>query len=159
MILVLLGTHELPFKRLVAEIERLKKEAIIKEEVVVQNGHTAYKSEVLTLKQFVSYEEMEKLVDEARLIITHAGTGSVISALKKGKKVIAVPRLKKYGEHNDDHQLELAQTFLEKGHVLLYRDSDDLGSIIEQTVAFIPEPFQSEQGKMFSILKDFIDNV
>ena len=49
----------------------------------------------LNLKPFVSYDEMDKLLDQAKYIITHAGTGSILSGLKKGKKVIAAPRLKR----------------------------------------------------------------
>ncbi|MFP7492547.1 PssE/Cps14G family polysaccharide biosynthesis glycosyltransferase [Terribacillus saccharophilus] len=156
MILVVLGTHELPFTRLLEEVERLKRENIITDEVVVQAGHTKFESDLLTIKPFVNYEVMDQLMEEARLVITHAGTGSVISALKKGKKVIAAARLKKYGEHNDDHQLQLLSIFLEQQHILSWGDGDDLGEVIQQTTSFEPVPFQSGKERMFSILSDFI---
>lgn len=159
MILVLLGTHELPFTRLLKEVEKLKNEGIIDDEIIVQNGNTHYESDVLTLKPFVSYEEMEKLVEQARLIITHAGSGSIISGIKKGKVVIAAPRLEKYGEHNDNHQLELAQVFQEQGHILVWNDGEILGDIYNQALNFVPKPFISKKEKMIKLLKDFIESI
>lgn len=55
----------------------------------------------------VPTERMECLIDEADLIITHGGVGSVISSVKMWKKEIASPRLAKYGEHTNDHQLQI----------------------------------------------------
>ncbi|PAD40440.1 PssE/Cps14G family polysaccharide biosynthesis glycosyltransferase [Terribacillus sp. 7520-G] len=156
MILVVLGTHELPFMRLLREVERLKREGIITDEVIVQAGHTKFESDLLTIKPFVNYEVMDQLMEDARLVITHAGTGSVISALKKGKKVIAAARLKKYGEHNDDHQLQLLSIFLEQRHILSWGEGEDLGEVIRQTESFEPVPFQSGKERMFSILSNFI---
>ncbi|WP_085994105.1 PssE/Cps14G family polysaccharide biosynthesis glycosyltransferase [Oceanobacillus senegalensis] len=157
MILVLLGTHELPFTRLLKEVERLKVNGTIDEEIIVQNGHTKYESDVLTLKPFVSFEEMDQLYNQARFVITHAGTGSVITGLKKGKKVIAAARLEKYGEHNDDHQIELVSVFVEQGHILSWEDGEDLGNVIQQLETFEPIPFHSEKEKLLGLLRDFIE--
>ncbi|UOQ45703.1 exopolysaccharide biosynthesis protein [Halobacillus salinarum] len=138
-------------------MENLKKTGAIEDEIIVQNGNTKYESDVMTLKPFVSYDEMDELFEKARLIITHAGTGSVTTGLKKGKKVIAVARLKKYGEHNDDHQLELVDVFLDQGHILSWNEGESLQKVIEQTEAFEPMPFQSGRQRMFSIIEDFIN--
>ncbi|WP_077623407.1 PssE/Cps14G family polysaccharide biosynthesis glycosyltransferase [Sediminibacillus massiliensis] len=158
MILVVLGTHELPFYRLVREVDRLKRDGFIKEEVIVQNGHTKFTSDVLTFKKFVTYEEMEQLYDQARIVITHAGTGSVITGLRKGKAVIAAPRLQKYGEHNDDHQLQLVDAFVSQGHILAWNDGDSLEPVIIQAEKFTPKPFRSGRERMQQILTDFIDH-
>ena len=63
----------------------------------------------------VPQDEFAKLVDKADVIITHGGVGSIITAITKGKKVIAVPRLGKYNEHVNDHQVEIIESFNEKG--------------------------------------------
>jgi UDP-N-acetylglucosamine transferase subunit ALG13 len=157
LIFVVLGTHELPFTRLLKEVEELKKSGNITEEIIVQSGHTKYESDVMTLKPFVSYEEMEDLFEKARLVITHAGTGSVVTGLKKGKKVIAVARLQKYGEHNDDHQLELVDVFLEKGYILTWMENESLAEVLKQVDTFEPAPFKSGKKQMLSILEDFIE--
>lgn len=159
LILVLLGTHELPFTRLLKEVESLKVEGVIEDEIVVQNGNTKYESDVLTLKPFVSYDEMDKLLEQADYIITHAGTGSILSGLKKGKKVIAAPRLKKHGEHNDDHQLELVEVFEEQGHILVWHEGEKLKDVIAQLDEFEPKPFKSQKDKMLKLLKEFIDSI
>ncbi|MFC7062977.1 PssE/Cps14G family polysaccharide biosynthesis glycosyltransferase [Halobacillus seohaensis] len=157
MIFVVLGTHELPFLRLIKEVERLKEAGIIDEEVIVQNGNTSYESDELTLKPFVTYEEMDHLFEEARIIITHAGTGSVTTGLKKGKKVIASARLKEFGEHNDDHQLELINVFLEQGYILNWGKGEDLEETLKEVESFQPRPFQSGKKQMFQLIEDFID--
>ncbi|WP_079478019.1 PssE/Cps14G family polysaccharide biosynthesis glycosyltransferase [Halobacillus salinus] len=159
MILVVLGTHELPFYRLLEEVESLKKSGFIKEDIIVQNGNTDYSSDVMEMRPFMSYPEMDKLFDDASLVITHAGTGSVTTALKKGKKVIAVSRLKKYGEHNDDHQLQLVDVFEEKGHILSWGEGKSLKDIIEASEDFEPEPFVSGKQHMIDMLEDYIDNI
>lgn len=157
LILVVLGTHELPFTRLVQEVERCKEKNVIQEDVIVQHGHTKYASDSLTLRPFVSYDEMHDLYDRARFIITHAGTGSVITGLRKGKKVIAAPRLKLYGEHNDDHQLELATEFAKEGYVLSWYDGEALEDAIRKIDTFKPKPFRSNKKRMFQLIEDFID--
>lgn len=159
MILVVLGTHELPFTRLLIEIDRLKDNGFIQEEVVVQHGHTEYQSENMLLHPFVSYEEMERLYEGARMIITHAGTGSVMMGLRKNKTVIAAPRLKKYGEHNDDHQLQLVSVFATQGHILVWNDGDHLDEIMEEAQSFKPKQFRSGKQKLEQILTSFIDQV
>ena len=93
MILVLLGTQNNSFYRLLEEIDKLISENIINEEVIVQNGYTKYETQNMKLIDFVSKEELEKLLENADLIITHGGVGSIIMSIKKGKKVIAIPRL------------------------------------------------------------------
>lgn len=159
LIFVVLGTHELPFTRIIKEVEKLKKEGFIKDKVIVQNGHTKYKSDVMELKPFINFNDMDKLYEEAKLIITHAGTGSVITPLKKGKKVIVAPRLSKFGEHNDDHQLELVEAFEKSGHILAWYENDSLKDILKKVESFHPKPFESKKELMLKTLQEFIDNI
>ncbi|WP_164667629.1 PssE/Cps14G family polysaccharide biosynthesis glycosyltransferase [Virgibacillus doumboii] len=159
MILVVLGTHELPFHRLLNEVERLKSDNIIKEDIVVQHGHTKYKSDNMILKQFVSYNEMELLYEQARLIITHAGTGSIIMGINKGKRVIACPRLKKYREHNDDHQLQIVSAMRNQGHILSWEDGTPLEDVMNQAETFQPKPFHSGREQIYQIIENFIKEV
>lgn len=128
MILVTLGTQKQPFTRLLDAIEN----ANIKDEIIVQAGHTKYLSNKMKIFDFISYEEMDKLVDKADIIITHGGTGSIVGPLKKHKKIIAVPRLNKYGEHVDDHQIQIVDMFADVGYIMKYDDGDDLEKIISE---------------------------
>lgn len=159
LILVVLGTHELPFTRLLKEAERLKSENIIEDDIIVQSGHTKYNSNKLTIKQFVSYKEMDLLCEQARLIITHAGTGSIIAGLKKGKSVIACARLKKYGEHNDDHQLQIVSALVNQGHILSWEDGTMLEEVIQKAETFQPKPFRSGREQIYQLIENFINEV
>lgn len=157
MILVVLGTHELPFLRLLNEVEALKRSGDIQSDVFVQKGHTPFESQYMTVKDFVSYDEMDRLYDEAELIITHGGTGSIVTGLKKGKKVIAVARLEKYGEHNDDHQREIIQEFVNAHYLLEWDDNTPLIDVIHQAESFTPLPFVAGRDQILELLRNFID--
>jgi len=100
---------------------------------------------------------MEKLVKKARVIITHGGTGSIVEPLKKSKVIIGCARLKKYGEHVDDHQTELVEGFTEAGHILEYRDGDKLKEILEKAKNFKPKKYISNTPKFIQLLKAEID--
>ena len=159
MILVLLGTFRIEFQRPLVEIEKLCKEGRISEEIIVQSGHTKYESQFLTMVPFMDVDRLNQLYDEARIIITHAGTGSMLNGVKRGKKVIAIPRLTKFGEHIDDHQLEIAGVFAEKKYVLPWNEGDSLYSILQQANDFVPEKYISKKEVIIEYLKNYIDNL
>lgn len=159
MIIVVLGTHELPFRRLLEEIDRLVESGVIQERVLVQAGHTKYRSDLMEIFDFTTYEQMADYYKQASLVITHGGTGSITMGMKLGKKVIAVPRLIKYGEHNDDHQLEIVQQFEQTGHILSWNEPDTLAQILDKARDFEPTPFESGNGRILSIIKDFINQI
>ena len=88
MILVMLGTQNNSFHRLLEEIDNLIEKGIITDEVVVQAGNTKYDSKNMKIFGLISQEELEELIKKADLVITHGGVGSIITSLKKGKKVL-----------------------------------------------------------------------
>lgn len=128
MILVTLGTQKQSFARLLSAIEK----ADIKDEIIVQAGYTEYSSKKMKIFDFISYEEMNKLVDAADIIITHGGTGSIVGPLKKNKKIIAAARLSKYNEHVDDHQIQIVDMFADVGYIMKYCDGDNLKDLIDE---------------------------
>lgn len=139
MILVTLGTQQQSFKRLLDYIESSN----IEGEIIVQAGNTKYKSNKMIIKDYFAYDEMQDLIAKADLIITHGGTGSVIEPLKKGKKVIACVRLKKYNEHVDDHQQELVQIFASEGYILELNEAKNLNELLTEVSNFQPKKFVS----------------
>ena len=114
MVLVTLGTQKQSFKRLLDYIE----ESSLDDEIIVQAGHTKYESKKMKIFDFIDYETMDEYLKKADLVITHGGTGSVVTPLKLGKKIIGCARLSKYGEHVDDHQTELVGIFADEGYIL-----------------------------------------
>ena len=98
MILVLLGTQNNSFHRLLEEVEKNIKDKTINEEVIVQAGYTKYQTHRMRVIDLMSKEQLEQFQDEANLIITHGGVGSIISSIEKGKKVISgLKRISKPG--------------------------------------------------------------
>ena len=131
---------------------------VIEDEVVVQAGFTKFDSKDMKIFDFIDKEKLFELIDKADLIITHGGVGSIIASLKKGKKVIVVPRQKKYGEHVNNHQLQIAKKFEQDGYVKYALDLNKLGNIILEMKDFKPKKFENNKSKVVSIVENFIDN-
>lgn len=159
MIFVVLGTFELPFDRLLKEVDKQISAGNINEEVLVQAGHTKYRSNQMKFIDFTTYEHMAELYRDASFIITHGGTGSITMGMKMGKKIIAVPRLVKYGEHNDNHQIEIVRQFCQTGHILSWDDTSDMSEVLKEIQTFRPAPFKSGNKDILNILRNFIDSV
>ena len=162
MILVLLGTQNNSFHRLLEEIDKLVEKGIIKEEILVQAGHTKYESKNMKIFDLIPSEELEKYQEQADLIITHGGVGSIVGSIKKGKKVIAVPRLHKYHEHVNDHQKQIVETYEKKGYIIGIQNVEELENAILRAKDFIPKKYESENNgneKMLKIIEDFIEAI
>ncbi len=158
MILVLLGTQNNSFFRLLDEIENCINVGLITEEVIVQAGYTVYKSTKMKILDFISQEELEKLIKQASYIITHGGVGSIIGSIKANKKVIAVARLEKYNEHVNDHQLQIVKSFNEKGYIIGLEDATLLKNALENINSFIPTKYISNTQNILNIISNYIDN-
>lgn len=155
MILVTLGTQDQKFYRLLDALENSK----VKDKIIVQAGGSSdYQSKKMEIFRFIDYKEMEKYIDEADLIITHGGTGSIVMALQKGKKVIGCARLEKYGEHINDHQKEIISVFAEEGYILEFSDGDDIDDIIKRSKSFKPKKYVSNTDRFIRELKKIIDS-
>ena len=158
MILVLLGTQNNSFYRLLEEIEKNIKDGTIKEEVIVQAGYTKFQSDKMRIIDLISKEQLEQFQDEADLIITHGGVGSIISSIEKGKKVIAVPRLKQYKEHVNNHQLDIIKSFHEKEYIIGINCVEELEMALKKVQNFRPQKYVKNTGKIIQIIENFIDN-
>ncbi|MDD3693627.1 MAG: glycosyltransferase [Oscillospiraceae bacterium] len=139
MILVTLGTQFEPFTRLLDMVEN----SSLTDEIIVQAGHTKYKSKKMKLFDFISFDEMDALIDKADFIITHGGTGSILTPLKKGKKVIACARLSKYKEHVDNHQTEIVSILSQQGYILELKENAALDNLLSLLDNFSPKVFIS----------------
>lgn len=159
MILVMLGTQNNSFYRLLKEIDKLIDKKIIKEEVVVQAGYTKYDSKNMKILDFIPREELEKLEENANYIITHGGVGSIITSLQKNKKVIAIPRLHQYGEHVNDHQKEIVNKFNKTGNIIGIERVEELENAIKMVEKFEPKQYKRNNKKMLEIIENFIDKI
>ena len=158
MILVLLGTQNNSFHRLLEEIQKNIDDKNIKEKVVVQAGYTKFESKDMTIYNQLPKEQLQEFIKEADLIITHGGVGSIISSITNGKKVIAVPRLQKYKEHVNDHQLDIINSFNESGYIIGIHGVEELKEALKKVPDFEPKKYVQNTGNIIQIIKDFIDN-
>lgn len=109
MIFVTVGTHEQPFDRLLKCIDKMVEDGKIKEEVIIQKGYTDYEPKNCKSSKLIPYEEMQKNIKNARIVVTHGGPASFLDSLKYGKIPVVVPRKKEYNEHVNNHQAEFSR--------------------------------------------------
>lgn len=131
MIFVTVGTHEQQFNRLVQEIDHLKEQGKIKEEVVIQTGYSTYEPKYCEFQKIFPYDDMQKYIAEASIVITHGGPSSFIAPLQIKKIPIVVPRQHKFDEHVNNHQMEFVKEVAERfGNIIPVYDIEMLGEII-----------------------------
>jgi len=126
MIFITTGSQKFQFNRLLKKIDELIEEGIITEEVFAQIGCSDYVPQNYKFVDFLNRDEFASNMDKCDIVITHGGTGVIITAVKKGKRVIAVPRLKEFDEHVDDHQVQLLKEFDEMNIICACYDLDKL---------------------------------
>lgn len=157
MILVTLGTQDKKFSRLLEAVQKQIDLGNIKDKVIVQAGCTSFQSKDMEVFDLIPMDRFAELIKECNLLITHGGVGSIIEGLKNSKVVIAAPRLKKYKEHTNDHQLQIIENFSEEGFILPLYDFDKLDEILIKSKKFIPKKYISNTSKFLSLIEKQID--
>ena len=161
MILVALGTQDKEFIRLPIEIEKLINKGIIQDKVIVQIGNTKFKTnlpkEKMEVIEFTNMNEMTKLIKSADLIITHGGVATIIEGINYGKKIIAVPRLKKYKEHVNDHQVQIIENFDKSGYIIGAFEVEKIEEALEKVENFIPKKYTSNCENFINKLESKIE--
>ena len=157
MILVTLGTQDKSFERLLKAIDKEIEKGNIKDKVLVQAGYTKYKSKNMEIFKTVSNDRLEELMEEASLIITHGGVGSILTALKHHKKVIATPRLSKYNEHTNDHQKQIIEEFGKLGYIIPLKDLTKLDKMLVKSKTFKPKEFNSNNENFKKLITNYIE--
>lgn len=133
MIFVTVGTHEQPFNRLIKKVDELKRDGIIKEDVIMQIGFSTYEPKYCEFKKLFSYDEMIQNVKKARIVITHGGPSSFIMPLQEGKIPVVVPRKLKFHEHVNDHQVEFVKMENKRyKNIIIVEDEKNLGKCISE---------------------------
>ena len=158
MIFVTVGTHEQQFNRLIEEIDILKEKGIIKDEVIMQTGYCTYEPKYCEWSELLPYDQMLENVNKADIVITHGGPSSFIMPLQIGKIPIVVPRQKKYNEHVNNHQIQIARKFEQQGYVKCVINMKNLGKIIESIKDFQPKQYKKSESNVISIIENYIDN-
>lgn len=131
MIFAMVGTHEQPFDRLMLAVEQLRGD----EPCIVQYGYSTYIPKNAEAHRFMDFDQVKQCMTEAAIVIIHAGTGSAMLALSLGKFPIVAPRYQRYGEHVDDHQLQLVETLAADGLIVPYLDGGSLDDCVSAVKA------------------------
>lgn len=158
MILITLGTQDKEFTRILRKVDELIEKKVIKEEVIVQAGHTKYESKNMKIFDYVPKKKLEEYMEKCDFIITHAGVGTIFDALKKDKKIIAIPRLAKYKEHNNDHQLEIVEEFSKQNFIIPVYEMAELEDALKRIKKFKPNKYESNNKNMINLVSNYIDN-
>ena len=131
MIFVTVGTHEQPFDRLIKAVDDLKRDGVITEDVIIQIGFSTYEPKYCQWHKLFPYQAMRKLVNEARIVITHGGPSSFVMPLQIGKTPIVVPRRHEFNEHVNNHQVSFVKSVAERmGTIIVVNEMDKLGATI-----------------------------
>jgi UDP-N-acetylglucosamine transferase subunit ALG13 len=130
LILLSLGTHHQPFDRAVDLLEPLARDH--GEKLIIQHGATPARPSVpnVTWVEFMGFEKIAEIMNEADSVVCHAGVGTIMSALKRGHTPVVIPRLASFGEHVDDHQLDIAMRLAERGLVRCVTTQTDLTPLL-----------------------------
>lgn len=159
MIFITLGSQKFQFNRLLIEIDRLIIEGKITEEVFAQIGYSNYEPKNYSYKNFLDRDQYSQIMNKCDKVITHGGTGAIIGAVKKGKKVIAVPRLSKFEEHVDDHQLQIIKEFNNLNIIVGIEKLEYLESEIEELNNRRFNEYISNTNSIINSINEFIVNI
>lgn len=158
MIFITLGSQKFQFNRLLEEVDKLIEQGIITEEVFAQIGYSDYKPKNYKYNKFLDRHEFTEIIKKCDKVITHGGTGAIINAVKNNKKVIAIPRLAKYGEHVDDHQLQIVKKFKEMGVISICNDTKYLKKIYDEIESKIGKTYISNTEAIIESIDRFLRN-
>ncbi len=158
LIFLAIGNWHKGFDRLVKAVDELRATGIITEDVIAQIGQGKYSPTNLEAIDYCSPDEFENLIYRAKLVISHAGIGTIAQAIKHCKPVVVVPRKASLGEHFDDHQFTTAKQLEVEGKILVAYEVSELPTKIEEAKTFVPLKEESSE-KIIQVVKEFIDNL
>lgn len=133
MIFVITGTEAFPFNRLIIELDRIKQENEIKDEIYIQLGSCTYKPKYCTWDKWLQFDILCEQVRKADKVIAHAGAGTTLLCLELGKTPIIVTRRKKYNEHLDDHQVSFAKMMEKLDYAIVAYDVNEINDCLKKS--------------------------
>jgi len=158
MIFLTVGTL-FPFDRLVTAVDNAAAENLFGEDVIAQVGKGGVKCRNIKCIEVLDKDEFDEYVKQASCLISHAGMGSITMALSHNKPLLVMPRMKKYGEHVNDHQLGTANKFEQLGHVLVANKEDEIPEKIKQLKSFVPQPRRVQTKAVVDRISKFLNEL
>jgi len=158
MIFLTVGT-QFAFDRLVKAVDDGCAAGLIDEEVVAQTGDASYEPRHFQYVAAMPKEEYDRCIQKASAVISHAGMGTISMALQLNKPLLAMPRLARYGEVVNDHQVELADRFAQAGHILVARDESEIAAKIAELKTFVPVPRKAQPEVVAERVRRFLAEI
>ena len=163
MIFVTVGTHEQQFDRLLKEMDKLKENEIIKEEVFMQTGYSTYEPKYCEWKSMVPYKEMQQLISQASIVITHGGPSSFVAPLQVGKIPVVVPRKADYEEHVNNHQVDFVKMVAERQkNIVPVYEIEELENVLlnyDEIVKGMPKEMRSNNAIFNQKLEEIVNTL
>jgi len=148
-----------PFDRLVRAVDDAVAAGIIKDQVFAQVGRTSYAPKNMEYAEVLDKHSFDKKVADAEHLISHAGIGSITIALEHNKPLLVMPRMKRYKEHVNDHQVGTARKFEELGHLLVVYDAEDLPERIRELKNFVPRERKANPHAVADRIRRFLSDL
>jgi UDP-N-acetylglucosamine transferase subunit ALG13 len=159
LIFVTVGSQKFQFNRLLQYIDDLVEKQIIQDDIFAQTGFSDYEPLHYTYKPFLDREEFHRILSDSDIIITHGGAGTIMGAIKAGKRVIAVPRLSCYDEHVDDHQEQIISELINNRIIPGVTKLEELEAAVLKCPTFPIVPYQSNTKAIINSIDQFIREI
>jgi len=130
VIFATVGSTQIPFERFIRALETLPGDQLL-----VQHGPVPPPAGAARANAFMQFPEMIESMEAADVVVCHAGAGSILCALRAGHTPVVVPRLKRYQETVDDHQVEFSRALAAEGKVIAVEDLDRLSEAVKAAPA------------------------
>ena len=158
MIFLTVGTLY-PFDRLVEVVDQAVEKGYVQDKIFAQIGKTANIPRNFQYVVSLEMDAYEKCFREASAIISHAGMGTITTALRHKKPILVMPREKKYGEIINDHQIHTAEAFAKKGHVQVARTPADFKAKIIELKSFVPTERRCNTDAIVGFIRQYLGSV
>lgn len=158
MLFVTVGSQKFQFNRLLRAVDALVSSGAVEGEAFAQTGACTYVPENFPSEAFLDRDRFGELMDASDVVVTHGGTGAIIGAVKRGKRVVAVPRLARFGEHVDNHQVEIVRQFADMGLIEPCYDSEGLPEAYARALTGEYRAYRSNTQGFIKDLERYIDS-
>ena len=155
MIFLTVGT-QFGFDRLVRSVDEIVESGVVKDAVFAQIGPGKYLPRYMEYVESMEKDKFDSLINSSQAMISHAGMGNISLALQNRKPLLVLPRLKRYGEVVNDHQVDTAQKYEQLGHLLVAYEESELKQKILQLKEFVPKVRIPNQEGVIERISNFL---
>ena len=161
LVFVTVGNATQGFRRLLEGVDAIAGRGFFNNDsVIIQSGNNPdFRALHCKQENFIPIDQFTQLIREAALIICHAGAGTLIHVLHAGKVPVVMPRRKQYGEHVDDHQVELVKALAVEGRIILAYEPEDLPEAIAEARRRNKQPMPPPPSQMLQLVAKAIEEL